>query len=192
MSKIARLLKASTVVLGVAAFGLVPTAQAWADGRHRDGHHKEYRHDRHNRYEKHHNPRYYKPRHYGYVSYHSRRYHHPRAHYSVHGHGSDVAIGLLAGGLLVYGLTQAAQQNNQKEVIYVPANQPPPAGGRGWAASPPPQQVAYSHGSCLQEREYQTTITVGNEAVPAYGTACLQPDGSWKFGPAKEVPAYAR
>ncbi len=29
-------------------------------------------------------------------------------------------------------------------------------------------------------REYQTTITVGGQTEQAYGTACRQPDGSWK------------
>jgi hypothetical protein len=37
--------------------------------------------------------------------------------------------------------------------------------------------------SCLQAREYQTTITVGGQREKAYGTACLQPDGSWRQGP---------
>ena len=30
-------------------------------------------------------------------------------------------------------------------------------------------------------REYQQTITVGGEKHQAYGTACRQPDGSWKI-----------
>lgn len=30
-------------------------------------------------------------------------------------------------------------------------------------------------------REYQQTVTVGNEQQEAYGTACRQPDGSWKI-----------
>lgn len=29
-------------------------------------------------------------------------------------------------------------------------------------------------------REYQQTVTVGNRTEDAYGTACRQPDGSWK------------
>lgn len=29
-------------------------------------------------------------------------------------------------------------------------------------------------------REYQTTATVGGKTEQAYGTACRQPDGSWK------------
>ena len=202
MSKIAQFLKTSTVILGVASFGIVSTTQAWADGRRGD---REHRHERSHKYEKHQKHKnhhkykhhktkhhtYYRPHHYSHVRYHYRP-HRPRAHFGVHGHGDDVALGILAGGLLVYGLSQAAQANNQPDVVYVPATQAAPAGGQGWAASPPPQQVSYTHGSCLQEREYQTTITVGNEVVPAYGTACLQPDGSWKFGPAKQVPEYAR
>lgn len=30
-------------------------------------------------------------------------------------------------------------------------------------------------------REYQTTVTVGGSTQDAFGTACLQPDGSWKI-----------
>ena len=44
--------------------------------------------------------------------------------------------------------------------------------------------------SCLQTREYQTTIIIGGEEMDAYGTACLQPDGSWLQGPARAVPDF--
>ncbi len=30
-------------------------------------------------------------------------------------------------------------------------------------------------------REYQTTVTVGGRSESAFGTTCLQPDGSWKI-----------
>lgn len=30
-------------------------------------------------------------------------------------------------------------------------------------------------------REYQTTVTVGGETVDAYGTACRNPDGTWRI-----------
>lgn len=30
-------------------------------------------------------------------------------------------------------------------------------------------------------REYQQTVTVGGQTQQAYGTACRQPDGSWKI-----------
>jgi hypothetical protein len=43
---------------------------------------------------------------------------------------------------------------------------------------------AGQHSTCLMTREYQTEILVGGELVPAYGQACLQPDGSWYRGPA--------
>lgn len=53
----------------------------------------------------------------------------------------------------------------------------------------PTQQQAVNN-SCLQSREYTTTIEIGGEAVPAYGQACLQPDGSWKFGDPVAVPSF--
>ncbi len=43
--------------------------------------------------------------------------------------------------------------------------------------------------ACLMIREYQTKITVGGKEVDAYGDACLQPDGSWRLGAPKQVPA---
>jgi hypothetical protein len=33
---------------------------------------------------------------------------------------------------------------------------------------------------CSQTREYTTTVTIGGEPQQAHGTACLQPDGSWR------------
>jgi len=42
--------------------------------------------------------------------------------------------------------------------------------------------------SCLQVREYQTTITIGGVERDAYGSACLQPDGSWLQGPPIVAP----
>lgn len=53
----------------------------------------------------------------------------------------------------------------------------------------PTQQQAVNN-NCLQSREYTTTIEIGGEAVPAYGQACLQPDGSWKFGDPIAVPSF--
>lgn len=70
-----------------------------------------------------------------------------------------------------------------REVVYYP---PPPV----YAAPAPryygapvtyeaPVQQPSNAGYC---REYQSTVTVGGRAVPAYGQACMQPDGSWKLG----------
>jgi len=41
---------------------------------------------------------------------------------------------------------------------------------------------------CEMVREYQTQVTIDGKLVDAYGDACLQPDGTWKRGPAKLVP----
>lgn len=39
--------------------------------------------------------------------------------------------------------------------------------------APQPQQQAYC-------REYQKTLMIGGQPQPGYGTACMQPDGTWK------------
>ncbi len=38
---------------------------------------------------------------------------------------------------------------------------------------------------CLQVREYRTKIMIGGKRVDGYGMACLQPDGSWRYGTAQ-------
>jgi hypothetical protein len=45
-------------------------------------------------------------------------------------------------------------------------------------AAPAAQTAAVPQPYC---REYQTTTMVGGELKPSYGTACQQPDGSWKI-----------
>ena len=59
--------------------------------------------------------------------------------------------------------------------------------------APQAAPVSSAHGAsgdCLMTREYQTEITVGGQLVPAYGQACLKPDGSWEQGPAQADPLY--
>jgi hypothetical protein len=55
---------------------------------------------------------------------------------------------------------------------------PPPA----FAFPAPPVAVARpaapAAGFC---REYQSTMTIGGRPQPVFGTACLQPDGSWRI-----------
>ncbi len=46
------------------------------------------------------------------------------------------------------------------------------------AAAPQPQQPSYSTANC---REYSGTITIDGQEQRSYGTACLQPDGSWRI-----------
>ena len=42
---------------------------------------------------------------------------------------------------------------------------------------PPPAAQDTSGRTC---REYQTTVQVNGQWQPAYGTACLEPDGTWR------------
>jgi len=51
------------------------------------------------------------------------------------------------------------------------------------AASPPgtvTPKPAYQTSSGQYCREFQQSITVGGQTQDAYGTACRQPDGTWK------------
>jgi len=47
--------------------------------------------------------------------------------------------------------------------------------------APQPRVVTREvYSDCAPTREYQTEIVVAGEVVPAWGTACLQADGSWR------------
>lgn len=56
-----------------------------------------------------------------------------------------------------------------------------PYGGQNYVAPPdppPPQPVTYiDNGNYC--RQYSQTMRIGNRVQESYGTACLQPDGSW-------------
>ncbi|MFT5394446.1 MAG: hypothetical protein ACI8PT_004657 [Gammaproteobacteria bacterium] len=45
--------------------------------------------------------------------------------------------------------------------------------------APAPQASALP-AACEQTREFRTEIVIDGQRVPAYGTACLMPDGSWR------------
>lgn len=53
-----------------------------------------------------------------------------------------------------------------------------PNTGADMSATPTRTYKSASGESC---REYQTTVTVSGKQEKAYGTACRQPDGSWKI-----------
>ena len=98
-------------------------------------------------------------------------------HHNNHDHDNDkLWIGLLGGGILGYGLGVYQQRNaaDQDTARQVTSAQPLPAYGSAAPVYP-----------CLQEREYRTPIMVGGKEVEGYGTACLQPDGSWRYGTAQ-------
>ncbi len=99
--------------------------------------------------------------------------------YSGH-HGGDVLAGAVLGVGLGYLLLNNQRRDRYPAETVVVERQVVKEVQR----APEP---AYS---CLQTREYQTRITVGGKEVDAYGTACLQPDGSWRHGPAMLVPQF--
>lgn len=215
MSKFNHIVKISVFALAIAIFGLAPLAQAKSERGHNNrssshsfknkgSNHSFNRHssrknfsnrsskrnfsNRSSRrnFNRHSNRRSYSS--YGYRG--NYGYGGSYGYYGGHrgGHGGEVALGLLTGGLLFYALT-ANQRNNdtvyvQQQPVYVQPEQQ-----QQWTQRQPVQPQNLDS-SCLQVREYQTTITVGNQSVPAYGQSCLQPDGSWKLGPAIPEPGY--
>lgn len=55
-----------------------------------------------------------------------------------------------------------------------PVYYPPPAYA-------PPPGAAYGQAENQTCREYQSTTTIDGRPQPTYGTACLQPDGTWQI-----------
>lgn len=185
MRNFGTLIKMTVFALGLLLFGLAPAAQALAENRH-NNHNNRHGYSNHNygnNYRRNHN------RH-NYNRYNNRYNYGYRRHNS--GHGDTLALGLLTGGLLFYALTANQRSSSydrrtvyvQQQPVYV---QPPQS---QWVQQRRPAQPQNLDSSCLQVREYQTTITVGNQSVPAYGQSCLQADGSWKLGPAIPEPGY--
>ena len=128
----------------------------------------------------------YRPHHYRHHHY---RHHHVRhGHYHHHGHGAGRTLLGIGIGLLAYDIIHKSKAHARARASYEASSYPPAYPPRRSAVRiAPPAPAA---GECLQIREYQTTITVGGEEREAYGDACLMPDGSWRLGPPKLVPAY--
>ncbi len=124
---------------------------------------------------------------------------HGRSHYGFRAHGDGyLALGLIAGTVLGYAIANTARHSHYRhyqyrdnyyyrdhyyrdyyyprEYIYYRS-----APARVVYVQPPPAPAPAGR-SCLQEREYQTVITIDGQPVPAWGTACLQPDGTWSRG----------
>ncbi len=100
-----------------------------------------------------------------------------------------VGAGVLLGGLLgsevgksldkadrMYAERNAQQTLETTSVGQTSTWQNPDTGNSGTFT--PTQTYQTAQGQYC--REYQTTVTVGGKTEDAYGTACRQPDGSWK------------
>jgi hypothetical protein len=110
-------------------------------------------------------PQYYAPYYPGYSCYNCSQ----DGHHDNH-NNYKLWLGILGGGIAGYAL------NN----VY----------HNGVASAPtPPTVIQYPNtepvSPCLQQREYRTKVMVGSRQVDAYGTACLQPDGSWRYAPSQ-------
>jgi surface antigen len=106
------------------------------------------------------------------------------------GKGTGIAAGVLLGGLAGGALGSAldaqdrsiAARNSQNALETVPSGttttwRNPDTGNSGTLT---PVRT-YQDNSGQYCREYQQTISVGGRQEQSYGTACRQPDGSWKI-----------
>jgi len=116
-------------------------------------------------------------------------YYHTR-HYHDHD-GDALAAGILFGAAVGLALSDAWYDDTY---YYRPYYYRPYAYPRYYYYAPPrvvyaPAPVATAP-ACVMTREYTTTVTIEGREREAYGTACMQPDGSWTRGPAKLVPDF--
>jgi surface antigen len=109
---------------------------------------------------------------------------------AVGGSGAGIAAGVLLGGLAGGALGSSldaqdrriAGQNSQSALETAPSGTTTtwhnPDSGNSGTVTP---TRTYQDSSGQYCREYQQTITVGGKQEQSYGTACRQPDGSWKL-----------
>ncbi len=132
---------------------------------------------------------------YGY-RYKHRLGHHRYYHRPYHSnHGSDVFIGTMIGftlGVLFWSPPPPpvyVYREYPKTIVYrekyIYESQ---RSGMRSDAFPTMTRSSSTDTSCLQTREYTTTMVIEGRTVEAYGTRCLQADGSWRYGPAQPVP----
>ena len=100
--------------------------------------------------------------------------------------GAGVILGALLGGSVGKSLDRAdlnyAHRTTQSTLETAPSGQPvawrnPDSGNAGTIVARPAYQAPTGQ-FC---REFQQTISVGGQTQEGYGTACRQPDGSWKI-----------
>ena len=106
------------------------------------------------------------------------------------GEGAGIAAGAILGGLLggAIGDRMDAADRQRAQVAATRALETAPSGqsvawrnpdtGNAGAVTPVRTYQTSTGQYC---REYTQTITVGGEKHQSYGTACREPDGSWKI-----------
>ena len=99
------------------------------------------------------------------------------------------AAGVLIGGLVGRGVGQSLDRIDKmhansayQKAQYAPIGEPirwsNPNTGNSGSVTPVREGNHYSGAYC---REYNTTVSIGGRTESAHGTACRQPDGSWKM-----------
>ncbi len=106
------------------------------------------------------------------------------------GGGAGIAAGVILGGLLGGAVgnyldqrdRQMQQQAASKALETAPSGSTTawrnPDSGNSGTVTP---KRTYQTASGQYCREYQQTVTIGGKKENSYGTACRQPDGSWKI-----------
>ena len=187
-----------TVLASVIAMILAIPGAAWADGArngsdwnkggkgnqkyssgHYNNHYNSHYNNHYNNYYKGNNKGYYKGGPHYYPNYYGcNNCSKNNSHHNNNNSNDKLWIGLLGGGILGYTLSNVIQSNSNDEVYYSqPVTTPPRSVGQ--------YEAPYVDNTCLQQREYRSKIMVGGKQVDGYGTACLQPDGSWRYGTAQ-------
>ena len=163
--------KTRSLVAAIMTLSLVVPSAAFAGGGHSYGHGNGHKYGHYKK------PSY---RHHGGGNYYRGGYgkHVTKYKYDHDNDGEKLLIGLLVGGLVGYAIGDSRNDGSQHE-HYAPAAAPP---REGYSRT---QYNSTGDGTCLQEREYTNKVIIGGKTVDAYGSACLQPDGSWRYGPAR-------
>ncbi|MCG8696401.1 MAG: hypothetical protein MI806_34710 [Minwuiales bacterium] len=182
-----RWLKTAVVAAGVMVFGMVAAASADAGNKHRHhGFHAGYHgkhHWRHRGYRKH----YGHWKHRGYRKFYGHRHFH---RFGRHRHGLRKYHYGYRRPFLGFSYSFHHAPHAYKWRPAYPRRTVVVRERTVVRNTAPVTRPAPQADTCLQEREYQTTVTVGGQQVDGYGTACLQPDGSWRRGPARAAPTF--
>jgi hypothetical protein len=122
-------------------------------------------------------------------------------HRGHRGHGAGYALLGFGLGYLLYSASRPRSTYYRDPYYRGSGYYYPPPQYRGpiTYGAPPPSSAPQSSQSvqefpagtnCLQTREYTTVLTIAGEEQEAYGTACLQADGTWIAGAPKIIPSF--
>jgi len=98
--------------------------------------------------------------------------------------------GMIAGGLIggaIGNRMDAADRREADRATYSALESAPSGTSNSWrnpdsgnsGTTTPTRTYQAQNGEYC--REYEQTVTIGDETQSAYGTACRQPDGKWRF-----------